>query len=61
MVELKPCPFCGYQAVLESFKARKGYEAAVCCNGCLASIHTITYDTEEEAISNVAISWNKRV
>lgn len=57
---LLSCPFCGYEAVLEPIKVRKGYEAVTHCNGCLASIHTITYDTEEEAISNATISWNKR-
>jgi Lar family restriction alleviation protein len=59
-VELKSCPFCGYGAVLEPMKVRKGYEAVVHCNGCLASIHTITYDTEEDAVLNATSAWNRR-
>ena len=59
--ELKPCPFCGGEAVLEPYKARKGYEANIQCNGgCLALMRTITYDTEEEAIENVVKAWNRR-
>lgn len=61
MAELKPCPFCGGEAVLEPYKARKGYEANIQCNGkCLLTMHTITYDTEEEAIENVIEAWNRR-
>ena len=49
-VELKRCPFCNGEAVIEPYKVRKGYEANIQCNGgCLALMRTITYDTEEEA------------
>ena len=59
--ELKPCPFCGGKAVLEPFRARKGYEAVIQCNGgCLALMRTITYDTEEEAVEAVKNAWNRR-
>jgi Lar family restriction alleviation protein len=61
MAELLTCPFCGNKAVLEPIEVRKGYEAVVHCNGCLASIHTITYETEEEAIINATTSWNRRM
>lgn len=58
---LKPCPFCGGEAVLETIRVRKGDEAVVHCNGgCLASIHTITYDTEQEAIDAATEAWNRR-
>ena len=61
MAELKPCPFCGGEAVLERYKARKGYEATIQCNGgCLLYMTTITYDTEEEAIETVINRWNTR-
>ena len=61
MAELKPCPFCGGEAVLEENKVRKGYEAAVSCNGrCLAHMFSITYDTEQEAVRAVAAAWNRR-
>ena len=47
MAELLPCPFCGGEAVLEPYKARKGYEATIQCNGgCILYMNTITYDTE---------------
>lgn len=61
MDELKPCPFCGGKAVLEPYKARKGYEATIQCNGgCLLYMTTITYDTEEEAVETVVKRWNTR-
>ena len=60
-IKLKPCPFCGGKAVLEPYKARKGYEANIQCNGgCLALMRTITYDTEEEAVEAVVNTWNRR-
>ena len=61
MAELKPCPFCGGKAVLEPYKARKGYEATIQCNGgCIVYMTTITYDTAEEAIETVIKRWNTR-
>jgi len=57
---LKDCPFCGYDTVLETMQVRKGWEADAHCNGCLASIHTITYDTEQEAIDAATSDWNRR-
>ena len=61
MAELLPCPFCGGEAVLEPYKARKGYEATIQCNGgCLLYMTTITYDTEEEAVETVVKRWNTR-
>ena len=59
--KLKPCPFCGGEAVLEPYKSRKGYEANIQCNGgCILNMATITYDTEEEAIEAVTNAWNRR-
>lgn len=60
MDELKRCPFCEYEAVLETMQVRKGWEADIHCNGCLASIHTITHDTEQEAIDAAKRDWNNR-
>lgn len=60
--QLKKCPFCGGEAVLEPYKTRKGYEASIQCNGgCLLYMTTITYDTQEEAIETVVNHWNTRV
>lgn len=59
--KLKPCPFCGGEAVLEPCKARKGYEATIQCNGgCILYMTTITYDTQEEAVKTVVKRWNTR-
>lgn len=61
MDELKPCPFCGGEALLEPYRARKGYEASIQCNQCLCSMSTITYDEEETAIEDIVKAWNRRV
>lgn len=61
MDKLEPCPFCGGEALLESYRARKGYEASIQCNQCLCSMSTITYDEEETAIEDVVKAWNRRV
>lgn len=61
MAELKLCPFCGGEALLEPYRARKGYEASIQCNQCLCSMSTITYDEEETAIEDVVKAWNRRV
>lgn len=58
--QLKVCPYCGYIAALETMTVRKGWEADIHCGDCLASIHTITYDTEQEAIDAVVSAWNRR-
>jgi Lar family restriction alleviation protein len=62
MDELLPCPFCGGDAVIEPMRVRKGFETNIHCNGgCLASMHTITYDEESEAINAAIEAWNRRV
>ena len=58
--ELKPCPFCGGEALLEEFTVRKGFEACVVCSGCLVTMPTITYDTQKEATEAVVEDWNRR-
>jgi hypothetical protein len=58
--ELKRCAHCGCHAVMETMQVRKGWEADAHCNGCLVSLHTITYDTEEEAIAAAIKGWNNR-
>ena len=61
-MELKPCPFCGGDAVLFERTARKGFEAYIACNGsCLATMDSITYDTQGEAVEAVTEKWNRRV
>lgn len=58
---MKLCPFCGYAAALETMEVRKGWEADIQCLSCPASIHTITYDTEQQAIEAAVTAWNRRV
>lgn len=60
MSELKPCPFCGWEAMLEQARVRKGYESSVVCCGCLVYMPTITYDTQEEADEAAIEAWNRR-
>lgn len=59
-IVLKPCPFCGNDAILNEYRARKGYEASIQCSQCSASIVSITYDTQQEATEAVVIEWNRR-
>ena len=58
--ELKPCPFCGYQPVFDVVLVRKGYEGDIQCNACPANIHTITFDSLEEAERAAIEAWNRR-
>lgn len=60
-VKLLPCPFCGHEAETETTNVRKGHEADIHCNNCLAALHTITFDTKEEAAEQAIAAWNRRV
>lgn len=61
MSELKSCPFCGYEhTALETMQVRKGWEADAQCLGCLANMHSITYDTEQKAVEAITQAWNTR-
>lgn len=60
-IELKPCPFCGGEAVIE--RADKWYCAY--CEGCGAEIMTSTFRAKDSAQIEIqrlrTISkWNKR-
>ena len=52
MINLKPCPFCGGEAILLS--NFRGAEYFIECRVC--TVETAPYDTEEEA----AEAWNRR-
>lgn len=63
MTKLKPCPFCGGEALLNEFPVRKGYEASIQCDGgcyCFALMTTITYDFPDQAREAVIAAWNRR-
>ena len=53
MSELKPCPFCGGEAILESNKLRYGTIYSAYCQKCGAEI---TGFSEHEAVA----AWNRR-
>lgn len=55
----KSCPLCGHEVIIETYKVRKGYEAAIHCDNCLLNLSSITFDTEREAASCVLEKWNK--
>ena len=57
---LSACPFCGSEALLEEFSARKGFDASISCCNCPAAMVSITYDTQEEATKAVTEDWNRR-
>ena len=59
-MKIMNCPCCSSSTHLETMKVRKGWEANICCNDCGLNIHTITFDTEEEAINIAVEKWNKR-
>ncbi|MBQ6969820.1 MAG: Lar family restriction alleviation protein [Synergistaceae bacterium] len=54
-VELKPCPFCGGEAILAQQEYSLGYHFLVCCSQCGFEQHV--YTSQAEAVAD----WNKRV
>lgn len=54
MEELKPCPFCGGEARIQTFHFR--YRVGCGTTGCIAGRLNRAFDTPEEA----AASWNRR-
>lgn len=56
MPELKPCPFCGSEALI-SWNNKFGWQAFCENDSCFMSqIISTTFETEEQAIH----SWNNR-
>lgn len=53
MPELKPCPFCGGEAVVRAFTISRSF--VVCCEDCPIGF-LVPYDSEEEAVE----AWNTR-
>ena len=58
MIDLKPCPFCGGEAILIKIQNTAIYSYHVRCNGndCGVYVATCNRDTAEEAIK----IWNHR-
>ena len=59
---LETCPCCGKPALLNVYKARKGFESNVQCSFCGMSYSSgVTFDTEIEAANEAAGGWNTQV
>lgn len=58
MDNLKPCPFCGSEGVINHKKVLETW-LVECSNGSCPASYMIgyDYDTEEEAIA----AWNRRI
>ena len=56
-IELKPCPFCGSEAVIKQFICKGCYRAACTNIHCPGDAHSTVCDTPEAAAAN----WNIRV
>lgn len=54
-IELKPCPFCGGEAAIDSFKHGSGV-AVVCAGGC--GLDTVGYWSDSHV--SIAERWNRR-
>ena len=68
-IELKPCPFCGGEAQIESI-TKKGETTILCkCSNCGAGTigvrayipdKALAFDVYEECANSVAKRWNQR-
>lgn len=71
VIELKPCPFCGEQELLEYEVVDHGegkrplgfrFTAKVTCLGCFASCGTHGFHHDGESSKRAAFrAWNRRV
>lgn len=66
-MELKPCPFCGAEAILETRTIENEYlrsgnhsGSIACSNGVQCALKTALGHTKEEAIEKVTELWNTR-
>ena len=57
MMELKPCPFCGNNALLVENKKHKAFPYHVRCKSIKCGNKTARWNTEDGAIA----AWNRRV
>lgn len=64
MAELKPCPFCGGEAVSLIRKQKGKKQVSIKCRQCNARSGVIVLDVWEDAkpaVDEVAGYWNRRV
>lgn len=58
--ELKPCPFCGGEAII--FVVVEGEKSVVACTSCGFLRYSFNNgDTDENAALRLTIAWNRRV
>lgn len=59
--ELKPCPFCGGEAKVNTLKWAGGYTATALCKNEPNAHYLNTWDEDEEkAIGRIIEAWNRR-
>ena len=61
MNELKPCPFCGGEAEIESLKLGGWQEVIVSCPDCNIRTHEFTTDKDIDLKAEMIERWNRRV
>lgn len=56
-IEVKPCPFCGSRAVVETYIT----EAAVFCTGCRACIKRPHPPKNDAGVELAVQAWDRRI
>lgn len=59
--ELKPCPFCGGQAVMGTTYRNGFFTCTIECDKCYIRTQDITSDILELARQDAIEAWNRRV
>ena len=59
-IELKPCPFCGSNAVAHYIKDDRYHEIRVGCSKCWCMVEKTLGRWEEVDIKNTIKKWNTR-
>ena len=60
MREIKNCPLCGGEAMVEACELTDGWMGGVECTKCGCSVVTDGLLTSEEAEAKIIAHWNKR-
>lgn len=60
MIELKPCPFCGGEAMLD-YECYGGGKSFVYCKSCRISTERFEISREYASDEKAIEAWNRRV
>lgn len=60
MIDLKPCPFCGGEAMLINTFALGCESKSVHCIKCKAKVNNFSAYTEERSAEIAIDAWNRR-